>query len=167
MKKIQKRSRFLLLQVAASLVIVFSIGSCINECDTSNSTYLVMEFDTLGTAVSVPFKVFTEYGTLTDTSNAYGHPLNLSIDSARLPFFIDAPKNRPPSDSLPSSYDTIVFTYTRKTFQRGPDCGFDVKINDLKVKSYTEYIIDTVFITASTLSSSQTTNVKIRLKTKP
>jgi hypothetical protein len=166
MKKIQKKPIFLLLQVALSLLLTFSIESCINECDTSNSTYAIMGFDTAGTAVAIQYEARAENGDTIDglksttKVNSFPLPIDLSKDSTRIVFFIEW-------YPVPSGNDTVLFTYTRNVFQRGPDCGFDVKINDLKIKYYSRTVVDTVFITAPALTSSFTTNVKVRLKVKP
>jgi hypothetical protein len=173
MKKIQKKLLFPLLKVALSLLVIYSIESCINDCDTSNSTYAIMEFDTAGTAVAIQYVAFGEHGEIIDSIistskvNSFALPVDLSKDSTRIVFYISSPKIRPKEDSVPSGNDTILFTYSRNVFQRGPDCGFDVKISDLKIKYYSMTVVDTVLITAPTLTSTFTTNVKVRLKVKP
>jgi hypothetical protein len=162
MKKFSKQYILSFFQITLSLGVILSFGSCISDCDTTNSTTLIAGFDTAGKVIAVKYTMADISGnkiydsnTKRDTSRVY---LDLNNDTTVAYYNLYYPK-----EDVPVT-DTIIFTYNPKAFARGPDCGIDVRIQDLAIGGYTENTIDTVFVVKKEITSTNNFNVKIRLK---
>lgn len=120
-------------------IVIFSLcilSGCINECDTSNKTNLSIGFQGADKKQkSLKFQLINEYNVRLDSlegneqASSIIFPLDLSKDSTILKFLLYYPD---PATETPVE-EQIIFKYNLQPFNRGPECGIDVKVTNLTV----------------------------------
>ncbi|HYG39957.1 MAG TPA: hypothetical protein VD908_15125 [Cytophagales bacterium] len=161
----QKLQVRVFLQLTSSILFLYLFSGCIDQCDTTNSTKLNMAFvDATGKAVSFRYQMYNEKNERLDTLKA-----KQTSDKAFL--FLDLSKSSTsfniclfPDPALKDSVcEQITFNYTLLPFNKGPECGIDLKVQDLSVTHTSDPagITNSVKVINNELSTGNTTNVLI------
>lgn len=157
--KIFPKSPFLIIIKPLFLLsIIIGTESCIDQCDTGNGYILGIQLDTAGKATAFKYTLFNKEKDTIYKSKSDLVIMPLNINKTETTYYLDAYKHD--TTKMPLT-DSITFKYNTQAFNRGPDCGMDIRIKDLEIVNHS---FDTAYFANKELTSDTIINVKVRLR---